>query len=177
MIEKFKALYISLFSFVETWFKDVVLLGLRFQLANVFFSSGLAKWNGFFVPNPDNYDLFLYEFFCPETIRPGALLLCDPQTLEYQEGSLTVSLIEIAALMAGVMEIILPLLLFMGLFSRFAALALIGMTLFIQLAVFPEWSHWVNPASWWVAVGAALLVIGPGRLSLDRILGLEKNRV
>lgn len=175
MIEKIKALYILSVSFVETWLKDVVLLGLRFQLANVFFNSGLAKWNGFFVPNPDNYDLFLYEFFCPETIRPGALLLCDPQTLEYQEGSLTVSLIESAALFAGVMEIALPILLFIGLFSRFAALSLIAMTAFIQLAVFPEWSHWVNPASWWVAVGAALLVSGPGRFSLDKILGLEKK--
>jgi putative oxidoreductase len=175
MIGKVKALYISAIGFVETWLKDIVLLGLRFQLANVFFSSGLAKWNGFLVPNPDNYDLFLYEFFCPEEIRPGALLLCDPQTLEYQEGSLTVSLIENAALMAGVMEIILPLLLFVGFLSRFSALALIGMTAFIQLAVFPEWSHWVNPASWWVAVGAAILVSGPGKLSLDRVFGLDKK--
>lgn len=175
MIGKIKALYISLFSFVEVWLKDVVLLGLRYQLANVFFLSGLTKWNGFLVPNPDNYDLFLYEFFCPETIRPGALLLCDPQTLEYQDGSLTVTLIEYAALMAGVMEIVLPILLFIGLFSRFAAFALIGMTAFIQLAVFPEWSHWVNPASWWFAIGAELLVIGPGRISLDKLFGLEKK--
>jgi len=175
MIGKIKASYILIFSFVETWLKDLVLLGLRFQLAKVFFASGLAKWNGFLVPNPDNYDLFLYEFFCPEVIRPGALLLCDPNILEYEEGSLTVTLIEHAALMAGVMEIVLPLLLFVGLFSRFAALALIGMTAFIQLAVFPEWSHWVNPASWWVAVGAALLVTGPGRFSLDKVFGLEKK--
>ncbi|EAQ65478.1 DoxX [Marinomonas sp. MED121] len=176
MIEKLKALYISLFSFVETWLKDIVLFGLRFQLANVFFSSGLAKWNGFFVPNPDNYDLFLYEFFCPDPVRPGALLLCDPDTLEYQEGSLMVSMIENAALLAGVMEILLPLLLFVGLFSRFAALGLMGMVAFIQLAVFPEWGHWVNPASWWFALGAALLVIGPGRLSIDKLIGLEKNK-
>jgi len=175
MIGKIKASYILIFGFVESWLKDLVLLGLRFQLAKVFFASGLAKWNGFLVPNPDNYDLFLYEFFCPEVIRPGALLLCDPNILEYEEGSLTVTLIEHAALMAGVMEIVLPLLLFVGLFSRFAALALIGMTAFIQLAVFPEWSHWVNPASWWVAVGAALLVTGPGRFSLDKVFGLEKK--
>lgn len=175
MIGKIKALYIVLFSVVETWLKDIVLLGLRFQLANVFFASGLAKWNGFLVPNPDNYDLFLYEFFCPEVIRPGALLLCDPEILEYVEGSLTVTLIENAALMAGVMEVVLPALLFVGLFSRFAALALVGMTAFIQLAVFPEWSHWVNPASWWVAIGLALLVIGPGRFSLDKVFGLERK--
>jgi len=175
MIVKIKAAYILIFALLETWLKDLVLLGLRFQLAKVFFASGQAKWNGFFVPNPDNYDLFLYEFFCPEVIRPGALLLCDPLILEYEEGSLTVTLIEHAALMAGVMEIVLPLLLFVGLFSRFAALALIGMTAFIQLAVFPEWSHWVNPASWWVAIGAALLVIGPGRFSLDQVFGLERK--
>lgn len=175
MISALRSLYISFFGFIQTWCKDLVLLGLRFQLANVFFASGLAKWNGFLVPNPDNYDLFLYEFFCPDPIREGALLLCDTNTLEYEEGSMMVSLIEGAALMAGVMEILFPILLFVGLLSRLSALALMAMTAFIQLAVFPEWSHWVNPASWWFAIGAAILISGPGRLSLDKVFALEKK--
>ena len=50
------------------------------------------------------------------------------------------------------------------------------MTLFIQLAVFPTWSHWVNPAMWWAAVLFALVACGPGAWSLDRLLGLEGRR-
>jgi putative oxidoreductase len=137
--------------------------------------SGLLKWDGIFKFNVDTYDLFLYEFFCPEQVRPGALLLCDPNTLDYAEGSLAVPFIELLALGAGVGEVILPILLILGLFSRFAALGLLGMTLFIQLAVFPTWSHWVNPAVWWAATLLLLVARGPGFLSIDRLLKLEKK--
>jgi putative oxidoreductase len=56
-----------------------------------FLSSGLSKWNGFFDFNEQKFDLFLYEFLCPDPLRPGALLLCDLSTLEYEQGSLTVN--------------------------------------------------------------------------------------
>ena len=45
--------------------------------------------------------------------------------------------------------------------------------LFIQLAVFPSWSHWWNPAMWWAVVLFALISQGPGPWSLDRLLGLD----
>lgn len=167
--------YIGIFDKIETWFKPLVMLGLRVQIAYVFFLSGLAKWNGFLKPDPGVYDLFLYEFFCPEEPRKGALQLCDPKTLDYVEGSSTITWIKYFAVTAGVMEIVLPVLLVIGLFTRFAALALVAMITFIQLAVFPEWSHWVNPASWWFAVAAAIVVAGPGKLSLDYWFGLEKK--
>jgi putative oxidoreductase len=107
-------------------------------------------------------------------VRPGALLLCDPNTLDYAEGSLAVPFIELLALGAGFGEVILPVLLILGLFGRFAALGLLGMTLFIQFAVFPSWSHWVNPAVWWAATLLVLVARGPGFLSLDRLIKLEK---
>ena len=102
--------------------------------------------------------------------------LCDPATLEYTEGSAIVSMIKALAVMAGIMEIALPVLLVLGLLSRLAALGLFGMTLFIQLAVFPTWSHWWNPAMWWAVVLLALVACGPGAWSLDRLLGLERGR-
>ncbi len=158
----------------EHWLAPLAGLFLRLAAAQVFLSSGLSKWNGWFDFNEQKYDLFLYEFFCPDPVRPGALLLCDPETMDYVDGSAIVSLIESLALTAGVVEVLLPVLLIIGLFTRFAALGLIGMTLFIQLAVFPSWSHWWNPAVWWFVALFAVLARGPGSLSLDRIFGLEK---
>ncbi len=105
---------------------------------------------------------------------PGALFLCNPETMDYTEGSFMITFIEYLAVMAGTMEIILPILLMIGLFTRFAAVGILGMIAFIQLAVFPEWSHWVNPASWWFAIAAVIIAFGPGPISLDRWLGLEK---
>lgn len=176
IFSKLSDLYVSLFSVINQWLTPIVLLGLRIQIANVFLASGLSKWNGFLQFNADKYDLFLYEFFCPDPIRPGALLLCNPETLDYDAGSGIVSFIELLAVMAGVVEVVLPILLIVGFLSRFASIGLIGMTLFIQLAVFPEWGHWVNPASWWFGVLMVLLVFGPGKLSIDRFIGLERHK-
>ncbi len=176
IFSKFSELYVMTFGIISKWLAPLVLLGLRIQVANVFLSSGLSKWNGFLQFNADKYDLFLYEFFCPDPIRPGALLLCNPETLDYDTGSSMVSFIEFLAVVAGVVEVVLPILLIVGLLSRFASIGLIGMTLFIQLAVFPEWSHWVNPASWWFGALMVVLAFGPGKLSLDRFVGLERYK-
>ena len=171
-----KSAYRALIVGIGGLLEPLALLALRLAGAKVFWDSGLTKWNGFLEFNKDKYDLFLYEFFCPDPPRPRALQLCDATTLEYTEGSTIVSLIKALAVMAGVMEIALPVLLVLGLVSRLAALGLLGMTLFIQLAVFPTWSHWVNPAMWWAAVLFALVACGPGAWSLDRLLGLEERR-
>jgi len=169
-------LYRHIASLLTTWFEDISLLLLRLAGAKVFIASGLTKWDGWFDFNDLKYDLFLYEFFCPDPVRPGALLLCDPETLDYAEGSKIVAFVESLAVTAGVMEIILPALLIAGLFTRVGALGLLGMTLFIQLAVYPSWDHFWNPAVWWAVVMVAIVARGPGRLSVDRILKLDAGR-
>jgi putative oxidoreductase len=99
------------------------------------------------------------------------LLLCDPETMDYAEDSVVPQLIELLAVFAGVIEVLLPVLLIIGLATRLGAAGLLGMTLFIQLAVVPSRDHWWNPATWWAV--CLLLVRGPGVASLDRLLGLE----
>ncbi|WP_339719752.1 DoxX family protein [uncultured Paraglaciecola sp.] len=168
-------LYQSLCKQFTLFFSDISLLFVRLLAAKVFLASGLSKWNGFFDFNEEKYDLFLYEFFCPEPIREGALLLCDANTMDYTEGSFTVSLIETLAVLAGVVEVLLPVMLILGFFSRIGALGLVGMTLFIQLAVFPEWDHWWNPAVWWFVALMVIVSNGPGKLSLDHLLGLDRK--
>ena len=156
--------------------EPLALLGLRLAGAKVFWGLRHDEMERLPAFNKEKYDLFLYEFFCPDPPRPGALQLCDPGTLEYAEGSAVVSTIKALAVMAGVMEVALPVLLVLGLLSRLAALGLFGMTLFIQLAVFPTWSHWWNPAMWWAVVLLTLVACGPGAWSLDRIFSLEDKR-
>ena len=162
---------------VTQWVSPFSQLILRVLVAKVFLMSGLSKWNGFLQFNQDKYDLFMYEFFCPDPVRANALQLCDPETLEYVDGSAMVTFIKALAISAGVMEVVLASLLIVGLFSRFAALGLIGMTMFIQLAVFPTWDHWWNPAVWWFAALLCVFAYGPGKLALDRLFGLERSAV
>ncbi len=168
------SLYQQFTGLANRFASDITLLLLRLMVAKIFLDSGLSKWTGFLQFNQDKYDLFLYEFFCPDPIREGALLLCNPKTLDYVDGSLTVSIVESLALIAGVMEVVLPILLILGIATRIGAAGLMGMTLFIQLAVFPEWSHWWNPAGWWFLTLLAIFSFGPGKLSLDKLLKLEK---
>lgn len=77
---------------------------------------------------------------------------------------------EIAAHAAAYAEHLFPLMLFLGLGTRCAALALLGMTATIQLFVYPD--AWPTHLTW----AAALLYLagrGGGPLSLDRWLGLR----
>lgn len=77
-----------------------------------------------------------------------------------------------AAVLATLAEHVLPVLLVLGLLSRFAALGLLIMTAVIQVFVFP--AAWVTHGLW---ASALLLVIaqGPGRLSLDHLAGLDRR--
>ena len=169
MISIYRTLFVRGFQQLE----PLSLLCLRLAVAKVFWDSGVTKWNGFFDFNTAKFDLFLYEFFCPKPPRAGALQLCDPNTLEYTQGSFTVTAVKGLAVLAGVVEIVLPVLLVVGLLSRLSALGLFGMTIFIQLAVFPSWEHWWNPAVWWAVILLLLITRGPGAWSLDHLLRLE----
>lgn len=73
-----------------------------------------------------------------------------------------------AAVAAASAEHLFPLLLVIGLFTRFAALGLIGMTMVIQIFVYPE--AWWGVHMQWVALGLIILAMGPGKLSLDQLL-------
>jgi len=64
-------------------------------------------------------------------------------------------------------EILLPMALVLGFFTRYAAAAMLGMTLVIQIFVYPN--LWTVHGLWAIA----LLIImskGGGRLSLDRLI-------
>lgn len=74
---------------------------------------------------------------------------------------------DIAAVMAVSAEHIFPVLLILGLATRFSALALMGMTLVIQIFVYPDaWSVHLT----WMTAQLFLITFGGGKFSLDHLL-------
>ena len=74
---------------------------------------------------------------------------------------------ETAAVLATSVEVTVPFLFLLGLGTRFAAAATLGMTVVIQLFVVPKGYHahalWMGPILY-------LLLRGPGTLSLDHLI-------
>ena len=75
---------------------------------------------------------------------------------------------EIAATMAASIELTTPVLLVLGFLTRPAAFVLLGMTTVIEIFVYPQaWPTHIQ----WAAMLLVLLCRGPGRFSLDHVIG------
>lgn len=133
----------------------IALIG-RFSVAAIFWKSGQTKVQDFAI------DIVAGEsqFGWPRLSDSVVDLFRD----EYR---LPVIPPEIAALMAAFAEHVFPVLLLIGLATRFSALALLGMTLVIQVFVYPDAypTHGV-----WMTVLLFLAARGGGALSLDHAL-------
>ena len=125
----------------------------RFSIAAVFWKSGQTKVEGFAIDLVDG----TFVLGIPRLSDSVVALFAD----EYR---LPLIPPEIAAPMAAFAEHLFPILLLVGLATRFSAFALLGMTLVIQVFVYPGAypTHGV-----WAAVLLYLLAQGPGALSID----------
>lgn len=83
---------------------------------------------------------------------------------------------ELGAYVTTYLEHFLPLLLLLGLATRLGALGILGMTLVIQIFVFPEMAVWWQTHILWVAMALILIVRGGGLFSLDRLIGGKNGR-
>jgi Predicted membrane protein len=80
---------------------------------------------------------------------------------------------ELAAHLAAFAEHFFPMLILIGFATRFSALALLGMTLTIQLFVYPD----AYPThGTWAAVLLYLMATGPGKLSIDHLIAKRYAR-
>jgi putative oxidoreductase len=134
----------------------------RFSLAAVFWKSGQTKIEGFAV------DLVSREFVL------GWPRLADSTVFLFtEEYNLPILPPELAAYVAAAAEHIFPLLLLVGLATRFSALALLVMTIVIQVFVYPAAypTHGV-----WAAALLYLVARGPGKLSLDHAFWSSSSR-
>jgi putative oxidoreductase len=132
----------------------------RFSIAAVFWKSGQTKIEGFAV------DLVEGRF------EPGIPKFSDTAIdLFRDEYKLPIVPPELAALLATVAEHVFPVLILVGLATRLSALALLVMTLVIQIFVYPS-AYPLHGV--WAAVLLMLMKFGPGELSLDHLIGRRK---
>lgn len=120
---------------------ELLALLARLSVGTIFLRSGLLKVDGW--ADGTTLTLFREEYRLP---------LLPP---------------ELASWLATGAELSLPILLFLGLFTRPAALALLGMTLVIEIFVYPNAfdTHGV-----WAVSLLYIAKFGPGTLALDRLL-------
>jgi putative oxidoreductase len=119
---------------------SLIQLAARVAIANVFWNSAQSK----LLSWPVTLQLFAMEYRVP---------LLPP---------------DIAAPLATATELTGSVLLFLGLFTRLGALALLGLVAVIQIFVYP--GHWGEHLLWASLLGL-LLARGAGVVSLDRLGG------
>lgn len=134
------------------WPELLALLLTRLALAGVFWRSGRAK------------------------VAEGSLLTLGEQTqflFEYEYTGLPLPA-ALAAPLTLYAEHLFPFLLAIGLLTRLSALALLAMTLVIQIFVYPE--AWWQTHMLWAAMAAVLLSRGGGMMSLDALIAARRGR-
>ncbi len=117
------------------WLKAVALLAVRLWLAKFFFFSGLTKIASWTT----TIALFTDEYHVP---------VLSPQ---------------VAAMLSTTAELSLPVLLLLGLFTRFAAAGFFAMTLVIALFVYPD----APENAYILLLATTLIAMGSGKLGVD----------
>ncbi|MBK1645863.1 hypothetical protein CKO25_14620 [Thiocapsa imhoffii] len=141
--------------------EDLIALLGRFSIAAVFWKSGQTKIEGFAVDLVEGR----VQLGWPRLSESAVALF------EY-EYRLPLISPELGAILAALGEHVLPALLLLGLGTRFAALGLLVMTAVIQFLVYPG-AYAIHGV--WAAVLLYLMARGPGRLSLDQLMGRQRT--
>ena len=123
-------------------------LVMRVALAVPFWRSGILKWDGFLQLSDTAVTLFTDEFM-----------------LHLPGGPYHFPMPAVMAFFSGSAEVILPVLLVLGLATRFAALGLLAMTAVVELTVPDGWPVHLT----WAAMALGIMAWGPGRISIDEM--------
>jgi putative oxidoreductase len=131
--------FVAVRQWLERFPLSIIQLAMRVGVGAVFFKAGLLKYNSWEF----TVQLFRDEYKVP---------LLDPA---------------VAARVAMIQELTVPLLLFAGLATRIATVPLLGMIAVIQTFVYPNaWTEHLV----WASMLVFLLTRGPGTLSLDHLI-------
>ena len=146
MMRSMTAIYDRAVNVVSSrWFEGVALLITRVALAGIFWRSGRNKVEeGSWLTMSDTTRFLFEREYSKVPIPP-----------------------DIAAPMATYAEHLFPILLVLGLATRLSALALLGMTLVIQVFVYPE--AWWSVHVVWFAMALVLIARGGGVFSTDAL--------
>jgi putative oxidoreductase len=125
---------------------SLVQVVMRVALAVPFWRSGILKWNGFLKLSDTAVTLFTDEFM-----------------LHLPGGPYHYPVPAVMAFLSGCGEIAFPVLLILGLATRFAAFGLLLMTFIVELTVPDGWPVHIT----WAAMALGIMAWGPGRFSID----------
>ena len=134
-----------LYAHITNLLGPIALLALRLPVAVVFWRSGRTRvegWNIFDI-TASQPAIFEYEFGMPFPV--------------------------LSAHVTAIAEHVLPVLLVLGLFTRLGGLGMLIMTMVIQFFVYPD--AWLNAHMFWATILIAVIVLGPGKISLDHMIG------
>lgn len=130
---------------LEAFPLSILQLAMRIGVGAVFFRAGLIKYN-----SPEFTVLLFRDEYQVPVLAP-----------------------EVAARMATINELTIPVLLFVGLATRLATLPLLGMIAVIQIFVYPNaWTDHVL----WGSVLVFLLTRGPGVFSADYLIARRSGK-
>ena len=143
LVAKTIQIYFSILKIFEKVALPVLVLFMRFWMAKIFWYSGLTKISSW----QSTVFLFKEEYKVP-IIPP-----------------------EIAAYFATAFELTCPVLLVLGLGTRFATLPMLAMTAVIQFTYLDLIDH-----RYWAMLLALILFYGPGPLSLDHFISKKLSQ-
>ena len=128
---------------------SLIQLVMRVALAVPFWKSGILKWTGFGRLSDTAVTLFTDEFM-----------------LHLPGGPYHYPVPAVMAFLSGTGEILFPVLLVLGLGTRFAALGPLFMTVIVELTVPDGWPIHIT----WAAMALGIMAWGPGRISADHLV-------
>jgi putative oxidoreductase len=154
---------------------SLVALVLRLLIARGFFLDGQTRveglryafsWQGF-----DFHGLGFHGFDLSVIVPLQVKVTTVAAVFDYLESAMLSTVVAYAICYA---EFVLPILLVLGLGTRFVALVLIGLTVLLQLYVSPQalWTAHI----YWGAILIVLMSLGAGKISVDQILRLIARR-
>jgi putative oxidoreductase len=133
------------FAYLERFPLSIIQLAGRIGVGATFFKAGLLKYQSF------EFTVKLFE----EEYRVPVL---DPA---------------VAARIAMIQELTIPILLFLGLATRIATIPLLGMIAVIQIFVYP---NAYNEHLVWASILVLLLTRGPGVVSIDHLIARSLSK-
>lgn len=155
----------------------LVALALRLVIARVFFLAGQTMIEGprVVLTPPVSVSSYLPHFLSFEWsfIVPTGVKAETFAMFANQFSAVPVPPV-IGAYLVSFAQFLLPVLLVLGLATRFSAFGLLVITMMIQLFVYPD-ALWTTHI-YWIVILTALMSAGPGTLSLDHLIRWATRR-
>lgn len=147
-------------AFVDSLIYSFIALALRVVIARVFFLDGQARVEGPRLP----LNVWDLDFSLVLPLQVKAVTFSDFMS-RYTDIPFPPAL---SAYLFSYAEFLLPIMIVVGLGTRFAALGLLMLTAVMQVWMMPDALFTAH--IYWMSILAVLLSLGPGQISLDHII-------